>query len=438
MSEGALMDEEGWAELLKLREKASLTPKTDYRFQSLEIYLSAIHTLNIFSKDKERLLSQLNELSEHDKESLLSRVTNKTMPSFFHLTHEEMEKLQAARKELSFHERARLLSNLILTATGTAWLDLGEVFDAIIEIDDRSSPEREARPYAHIYSTDHYRRRVETIDIIGAVKSDPMTIGHPAIAFAIYHWQQVIYTKRVIERQDITSRDTLGRSFKDEFGGGRDVRSAESNLMAISQTLYDAAKERMIPLESAFALKMQWCGLLPEGEGSVVYKAWENLKADAIGKLDDPDEILKKLEPELTACERVLKQTRQPIYAHRVMEFLQDNGEKGGKRFVGFDKDGNSPRPRWVVFRNAFAAWFFDLEQSAVQKYLERARRQDVAVNEVYEPSMVYPKTTVARILHYLLTKPLVTIREPVLLNEADIELDDIEKAINKVSSDTE
>jgi hypothetical protein len=432
------MDDEQWADLLKLREKASLTPKTDYRFQSLEIYLSAIHTLNIFSQDKDRLLAQFNGLSDQDKESLLSRVTNKTMSSFFHLTHEEMEKLRAARKELSFHERARLLSNLILTATGTAWLDLGEVFDAVIEIDDRSSTERESRPYAHIYFTDHFRRRVETIDIIGAVKSDPMAIGHPAIAFAIYHWQQVIYTKRVIERQDITSRDTLGRSFKDAFGGGRDVRNAESNLMAISQTLYDAAKERMIPLESSFALNMQWCGLLPEGEGSIVYKAWEKLKAEAIGKLDDPDEILKKLEPELTAYERVLKRTRQPIYAHRVMEFLQDDGDKGGKRFIGFDKDGNSPRPRWVVFRNAFAAWFFDLDQSAVQKYLERARKQDVAIDEVYEPSMVYPKTTVARILQYLLTKPLVTAREPVSLREIDIELDDIEEAIKKAPSDTD
>jgi hypothetical protein len=432
------MNEEKLAELLKLREKASLTPKTDYRFESLEIYLSAVHTLNIFSKIKERLTAQFNGLSEQDKEDLLSRVTNKTNPNFFHLTYEEMEKLRAARKGLSFHERARLLSNLILTATGTAWLDLGEVFDAVIEIDDRSSPERETRPYAHIYFTDHYRRRVETIDIIGAVKSDPMTIGHPAIAFAIYHWQQVIYTKRVIEREDITSRDIWGRSFKEDFGGGRDVRSAESNLMAISQTLYDAAKERMIPLESAFALKMQWCGLLPEGEGSVVYKAWEKLKAESIGKLSDPEEILKKLEPELTTHERILKQTRQPIYAHRVMEFLRDNGEKGGKRFVGFDKDGNSPRPRWVVFRNAFAAWFFDLDQSAVQKYLERARKQEVAVDEVYEPSMAYPKTTVARILHYLLTKPLVTVREPVLLREDDIELDDIENAIKKVPLDAE
>lgn len=433
------MDEEQWADLLKMRDKAGLLAKTDYRFTRLEDFIAYTNYLETYTQEeKDHILAQLNELSPQEKLDLWNRATNKTNPAFFHLTFEEMEKLRAARKGLSFHERARLLSNLILTATGTAWLDLGEVFDAIIEIDDRSSPERETRPYVHIYFTDHYRRRVETIDIIGAVKNDPMAIGHPAIAFAVYHWQQVIYTKRVIERQDITSRDTLGRSFKDLFGGGRDVRSAESNLMAISQTLYDAAKERMIPLESSFALNMQWCGLLPEGEGSVVYKAWEKLKAEGIGKLDDPDKILKKLEPELIAHERVLKRARQPIYANRVMEFLQDDGEKGGKRFVGLDKDGNSPRPRWVVFRNAFAAWFFDLDQSAVQKYLERARKQDVAVNEVYEPSMVYPKTTVARILHYLLTRPLVTVREPVLLNESDIEMDDIEEAIKKLHPDTE
>ncbi len=88
------MNEEQWAELLKLREKASLDPKSDYRFQSLEIYLSALYTLNRFSQeDKANFNAQFNELSEQDKENISSRVINKTHPNFFHLTDEEVKKL---------------------------------------------------------------------------------------------------------------------------------------------------------------------------------------------------------------------------------------------------------------------------------------------------------------------------------------------------------
>lgn len=317
------------------------------------------------------------------------------------LSAEERKKLEAGRKELSLHERARLSDFYLQAAAGVAWLDLGEVSRAVIEIDDRSSPEREMCPYAHIYFSDYYRRRVETFDIHESVKSDPTAIGHPAIVFAIYHWQQVIYTKRVIEREDVTWRGELGRFVKDEYGGGKDVRSAESNLKKLSKTLYDGAKKRMIPKESALALKMQWCGLWPEGNESVVYKAWEALKAESICKQGYDEDILKDLEPKLLESERV-QHIRFTIYACRVMEFLRENGERGGRRFVAFDAEGNSFRPTWKNFRNAFAAWFFNLEQSVVQQYLEVAGKQDVVLDQVYEPSLDYPKTTVFRIFLYL------------------------------------
>jgi hypothetical protein len=169
--------------------------------------------------------------------------------------------LEAGKKNLSFHERARISDSYIHTAVGNAWLDLGEISEAIIEIDDSSSPERERCPYAYICFSNGYWRRVETIDIFESIKANPVSIGHPAIVFAIYHWQRVIYTRRVIERDEICPREEWEQELKDKFDGGADLKIAERNLKAISQTLYDAAWDRAVSKEAALALKMDWYGL---------------------------------------------------------------------------------------------------------------------------------------------------------------------------------
>lgn len=469
------MTEEELNELVEIAKKACLSPAPaiGYRFELLELYLSALFTLENFSQEeKEKFATQFKGLSDEDRQRLLTRLANKSHPSSFHLSHDDVRKLEAARKELTFNDRARLSGAFISTTAGTAWLDLGEVSNAIVSIDDRSTPERETRPYAHIYFTDDYRRRVETIDIIESVKQDPTAIGHPAVAFAIYHWQQVIYMERVIERDDVTTKDEAGRYFKDEHRGGRDLRSAKNCLSAISPALCEYAEGRSIPMESALALRMQWCGLLQDpvrdsqrngedgdgGEkecgGTVVYKAWEMLRAESIAKLfsksdeiskrSDSEEILKNLGLELDAYERTMERYVQPIYAHSVTEFLRDTGEKGGSRFVGLNADGSSPSQRWIVFRNAFAAWYFDLAQSGtVATYLRRAKRQNIVIDnegkiiprETYRPSVLYPKASLAWILTRLLTRPMVAVRKPVWLGEGRIRFDDIEDAIRQSSN---
>jgi hypothetical protein len=207
------MNNDEWDELLKLRGKAGLSAKTHSRLARLEDLIAYTRYLDTYTQEeKDRLVAQFKELSEQEQQELWARATYKTKPIFFHLTDAEVERLGEARKKLPFHERARLLGNLILSSARIAWLDLGEVFFAIIELDDKSSPERETRPHAHLSFRHVSRMRVETVDILESVRKDPAAIAHPAIAFAIYHWQQVIYTRRVIEREDITSRGELFRS----------------------------------------------------------------------------------------------------------------------------------------------------------------------------------------------------------------------------------
>ncbi len=198
------MTDEEFNELLGLRNKARLT-QNEHQLSRLQDLLACTRYLETYTQEeKDSLIAQFRELSPQEQLELLNR-SYRSNPNFFNLSEEERERLAAARKELSLHQRARLSDIYLHTAAGIAWLDLGEVSNTFIEIDDKSSPDRETRPYAHVYFSDHWRMRVETIDILETVKNDPTAVGHPAVVFAIYHWQRVIYTRRVIERPDVTS-----------------------------------------------------------------------------------------------------------------------------------------------------------------------------------------------------------------------------------------
>ncbi|MDQ1591627.1 MAG: hypothetical protein QOG71_2254 [Pyrinomonadaceae bacterium] len=434
------MNEEQWKELLELRAKASLSPRTDSRFERLEDYISLSLRLSIYSHEEQlKLLAEFNELPDQEKQDVLSRVANRTHPNFLQLSADELEKLRTARKDLSFHERARLFSDLFLTAAGTAWLDLGGVFEAEIEINDNSSPERETRPYAYIYFSHGHHRRVETIDILESIKRNPESIGHPAIVFAIHHWQRVIYAKRVIERDDVTTRDEIGKVIKEMFGG-KDIKTAKRNLGKISKTLVDAAKKRAISNELAFAFKIESVGLGLENKETFLYKAWEKLEAEFVGQTDGVEQILAKIETELLALERrpYTGNRFDSVSVRKVMEFLRKAGKKGGKKFVGYNAKGNLRRPRWKVFRNAYAAWLFGLKQSLVSEYLRKAAKQELIESDVYQPSWVSPKGGVIRIIHHLMTTPLVAVRNPVIISEDNIGFQGIEAAIKKAMSDSD
>ena len=285
------MNEEQWNELLELRKKISLTPKTDYRYSRLEDFFFYHHCLSTYSQEElKRLFTTFGELPDQEKQDLISRATKRTHPNFFHLSDAEVDKFMSARPELSFHERARLSDGFISTKAGTAWFDLGEVSEAVIEIDDNSSPARAKRPHAQIYFSHGSQRRVETVDIIESVKNNATAIGHPAIVFAIYHWQRVINAKRVVGRDDVTTSGEWGKITKEVIGDMETVRVAEKNLAAIGKALETGAKKRAIPNAFAFALNVKLMGLDIEDQNTVVYQAWEQLKAISINRTDEVEQ----------------------------------------------------------------------------------------------------------------------------------------------------
>lgn len=256
------MNEELLDELIQIRAKARLDPYPDHRFVRLEDWISYTHYLATYTQEEiGRLFTEFNKLSTQDQQRLWDNATQRGNPASFYLSEQDKDKLVAGRWNLSFHERARISNGYLQKSIGKIWLDFGEISEAIIEIDDRSAPVREVRPYIYVGFSDGYHSRVETIDIFESITANPASIGHPAIVFAIYHWQRVIYTWRVIERVEIGSKEEWEQFIRDEYDGGAQLRIATQNLKAISQTLYDAALNRAISKESALALKMDWYGL---------------------------------------------------------------------------------------------------------------------------------------------------------------------------------
>ena len=169
----------------------------------------------------------------------------------------------------------------------------------------------------------------------------------------------------------------------------------------------------------------------------MLYKAWRKLEAEFVNPTDEVEEVLAKIETELLALEIQPDTSNRfsSVSVRKVMGFLRKGGRKGGRRFVGYNEDV-SLRPRWVVFRNAFAAWLFGLSQSVVQEYLEDAATQQPIESDVYQPSWVSPKGAVFPIVYRLLKTPLVAVRDPVVISETDIGFYGIAEAIKQSVSD--
>jgi hypothetical protein len=189
------------------------------------------------------------------------------------LSAEELEQLAQARSRLSFSERARLCK-LWMTAAGLVFYDAGEIFDAVLELQDQSKGEGERRPYVLIRKREGAEVHVEKIDILETVRKDAAMIGHPAIVWAIKHWERVIQAKRVLLHDDVRSRDAETADFKAYYEKTY-IETAERNLAAVFKALQDGIKKRAISRASALAIRIRELDL--DAGQNFLRVAWEQL-----------------------------------------------------------------------------------------------------------------------------------------------------------------
>jgi hypothetical protein len=334
---------------------------------------------------------------------------------FLGLNAEDVEQLAQARRRLSFSERAGLCK-LWLTAAGLVFYDAGEMLNAVFELKDQSSSEGEQRPYILIRKREVSRVHVETIDIIETVRKDAALIGHPAIVWAIKHWERVIHAKRVLLHDDVFSRDGETADFKDYYEQIY-IKSAEQNLTAIFKALQDGIKKRAISPASALAIRIRELHL--DTEQNFLRVTWERLSPKHIDPTEDVEARIKTIESYLKQnSEEIFDGNHSPVSIRQVINFLRDIGQK----YVGDDKsDGGrvSYRPNWVIFRNAFARWYFNVEQTTLHDYLTDARKEGVAEVKYWQPSFSNPKVSFFNLLLYTLSQELVSA-SPSFIGPAD------------------
>jgi len=324
---------------------------------------------------------------------------------FLGLNADELEQLMQARRRLSFSERARLYK-LWSTAAGMVFYDAGEIFNTVLELKDQSSGEGEQRPYVLIRKREVSKVYVEKIDIIETVKKDATLIGHPAIVWAIKHWERVTHAKRVLLHDDVYSRDEETGGIKDYYEE-RYIKTAKQNLAAVFKALQDGIKQRAISPASALAIRIRELKL--DTEQNFLCIAWERLAPSNIDPTETVEERINTIESYLKQSdEPFVDGNNSPVTIRQVVNFLRDAGNK----YVGDDRGNGrrvSYRPNWKIFSNAFARWYFNVGQTTLSDYLTDARKEGVSEVEYWQPSFGNPKVSVFSLLLYILSQELVS-----------------------------
>jgi hypothetical protein len=421
------MEVDELAELVKIAQKACVTRNGRFELDSLELYLRCLSDLEKFSQDeRNRLTTQFQELSDEDREYLRDRVMNRTHPAKFHLTDSDSEKLTNARKELSFHERAQL-SAVWRAWDGIAWLDIGEVFDARIEIDDQSSPDRERRPYAHVFFSDGYIRRVETVDIFASVERDASAIGHPIIVAAIQHWQKVLYSKQIHTVPNREDDNPVTKYFREKFTR-RHIAVAEANIKALSMKLATGALETGISAKMGLAFNVQELGL---NEGKLLHDVWREFRGWGIPDVEDENEI-KNFRQKLHGMANKSLINQRDTDPDIVFRFLTETADDGGYKYF----DAAKKRPTWPSFKNAFTAWYFLKRVNTIKNCPSDAKKNPIDTKNVTQSFFLPPEKRFAQMLSSMLATPLVFARDPKQIRETGGHLH-IEEAILEAESVT-
>lgn len=328
---------------------------------------------------------------------------------FLGLSGEELEQLEQARRRFTFSERARLCK-LWSNAAGLVLYDAGKILGATLELRDQSSGEGEQRPYVLIRKREVSRVHVETIDILETVRKDAAMIGHPAIVWAIKHWERVAQARRVLLHDDVYSRDDEMADFR-AYYEERYIKVAERNLAAVFKALQDGIKKRAISPASALAIRIRELDL--DDGRNFLRLAWERLAPANINPTEDVEARIKTIESYLKREEaQSFGYNSSPITIRQVVDFLSD----AGRKYVGDDEgDGRrvSYRQNWKIFRNAFARWYFNVGRTTLQDYLTDARKEGVSEIEYWQPSFGNPKVGVYNLLLYILSQELVSASQP-------------------------
>jgi hypothetical protein len=290
---------------------------------------------------------------------------------------------------------------------------------------------------------------VERVDIIESVKGNATLIGHPITVFAIQHWESIIHAKRILNQDNIykyytefVSKDkALADAYKRIYEDltSKRVKTAEQCLKNLTKALWQGIQERSISKETALELKIRELGI--KNKNTFLYKAWELLSPRKVKSTDTADERIKKIEaclrkidpsliikrgkdgkvkPEVNPDGDLSISTR--ISINKVIDFLKTDGRKFVEIKETDKRISETGRPKWSVFRNAFAAWFLNKDQITIQQYQEKAKQQGQLDSTYWKPSLHNDRINVYQLFNSICSSPLVRIGKLRSIHVDDID----------------
>lgn len=267
---------------------------------------------------------------------------------FYERIEEHAARLRALSPEEQMHVRERM-----------GWVEQGNLLEAEITIHDRLGRDKDF-PRATIR---HHDGRWETIDIIKSIENNALSIGHPAILFAIHRWEQIVRCQRVLSNptrrkvSKVPSNDVLKYPYE----------ISKNHLKRIGKALLDGAESRAWSKYDVFEAQTR-----SSSTGyDLLRLAWEALANQKIKKIRNSEEQLRKLK------QKILKVYREHGFHGSTRleppsDFVLRSVAEWTDPIISFIRDNRLHRKRrstWIAMRNKYDAWRFGLDTKTIRTY---------------------------------------------------------------------
>jgi hypothetical protein len=249
----------------------------------------------------------------------------------------------------------------------------------LISIEDWFGPDRERPAAILIRKLD----RIEIIDIIASIRQDPLSLGHPAILFAIERWV------RIMQYQVSRSNLKLKRGNEPYSPSEVDFYDiAETHLRNVAKALLESAKEHKLSKSEMFAVYAEYS----YPEYLLLRTAWEALADSAIKNAHNANLKLTMIKERIlngSPVARVIsKRDRRPYDSHW-MKTVEKNHVDPIIKFIKQKNLHRRKRGKWIAMMNAFDAWRTGLSVGTVEQYRRMASKSDL-VDEI-DPKFLWP-----------------------------------------------
>lgn len=295
-----------------------------------------------------------------------------------------VDELESEIKALPVKDQVRLIERLGLERAAN-------LLQARVEIHDYSQRDR-IKPRAVISYPDGTK---ESIDIIASVRSNAVSIGHPAVLLAIRRWEYVVRYYLNLAGKPAAYLRTYRRDFPFE----EIHKIAIAHLERLGDALVEGAKGRALTKEGLVTLFLSKLGI--DTNYTYLLEAWRLLGEGEIKNARRFDTKIQRVRKRLGEIDPYSIGSHRETLIKPVVDFLSSSS--GRKWLV--------KRRTQRAIKNDFDAWRLGLKKITLRKY--RSKGKGASSAEKFLGMSLLPKSyfSLDVIQNYLSDAPIPQVR---------------------------